>query len=274
MDAHALRRRLRDGLARTDGARHRSYGPLLGTFVKLPGPTPIDLAVLAGLDLVVVDLEHSLLSEADALAQVHHATARDLPAVVRVAAVDAGQVNRLLEAGAAGIQLSTVRTAAAAEALRAATRHAPEGRRSVSLAHPTAAYGRRPLADHIAAEAAAPPLCIGQIETATTDDPLAEVVAPLDVAFLGTTDLTVDLGVPGQLAADVVRARVAEVAAAAATAGIALGAFAGTAEEVAAVTASGARYVVASSDLALLGGAMAGVVSASRSAVTATEEPS
>lgn len=259
MDVHALRRRLRDRLA--------GPAPLLGTFVKLPGPTPIDLAVLAGVDLVVVDLEHSLLSDADALAQVHHATARDLPALVRVPAVDAGSVNRFLEAGAAGIQLSTLRTAAAATALRAATRHAPEGRRSVSLAHPTAAYGRRPLAAHVAAEAAAPPLCVGQVETATTDDPLADVVAPLDVAFLGTTDLTVDLGVPGQLDADVVRARVAEVAAAADAAGVALGAFAGGPAEAAAVVAAGARFVVVGSDLALLGRAMADVVSASRSAL-------
>lgn len=259
MDAHALRRRLRTALA--------GPAPLLGTFVKLPGPTPIDLAVLAGLDLVVVDLEHSLLSEADALAQVHHAAARDLPALVRVAAVDAGQVNRLLEAGAAGIQLSTLRTAAAAHALRAATRHAPEGRRSVSLAHPTAAYGRRPLADHVAAEAADPPLVVGQIETATTDDPLADVVAPLDVAFLGTTDLTVDLGVPGQLDADVVRTRVAEVATAAEAAGIALGAFAGGPAEAAVVAGAGARFVLLSSDLALLGGALAAVTTASRSSV-------
>jgi 4-hydroxy-2-oxoheptanedioate aldolase len=233
--------------------------------VKLPGPASIDLAVLAGLDLVVVDLEHSLLSEADALAQVHHAAARDLPALVRVASVDAGQVNRLLEAGAAGIQLSTLRTTAAAQALRAATRHAPEGRRSVSLGHPTAAYGRRPLADHIAAEAADPPVVVGQIETATTDDPLAEVVAPLDVAFLGTTDLTVDLGVPGRLDAEVVRARIAEVAGAASGAGVALGAWASGPAEAATVVAAGARFVLLSSDLALLGGALADVAAASRS---------
>src|SRR5699024_11931909 len=93
-----------------------------------------------------------------------HAAAIGLAAIVRFASVDTGAVNRVLEVGAAGIQISTLRTAAEAHAARSATRHSPDGTRSISLAHPVAGYGTTDLRTHLAAEAAAPPLVVGQIE--------------------------------------------------------------------------------------------------------------
>ena len=221
-------------------------GKRRGLFLKLAATEVVDVVAASGLDFAVVDLEHSQLSEAAALALVRHARAAGLPALVRVPAVDRGQVNRLLEAGAAGLQLSTVRSVAEVRALRAATRYAPEGSRSISLAHPAAGYGATPLADYLAERAADPPLLVVQIETATTDDPLDEVLAAgVDVAFIGTTDLSVDLG----LDAARVQARVEEIAAAAERAGIALGGFCLDDERV--------TYDVVGSDLALLRTAVA-----------------
>ena len=210
---------------------------LAGTFVKLPALEVVEIAA-AELDFAVVDLEHSQLSEADALRLVRHAWATGFPAVVRLHEVDRALVNRLLEAGAAGIQLSSVRTVGEVEALRAACLYAPGGTRSISLAHPLARYGATPLRDYLAEQEA--PLVVAQIETATTDDPLEKILAAgADVAFVGVTDLTVDLG----LDADRVEARIAEIAAAADAAGVVLGGFGADARW---------RYAVASSDLALL----------------------
>src|SRR6185312_8248743 len=84
---------------------------LVGTFVKLPALESIDVCA-ASLDFCVVDYEHSQLSEADVLRLVRHAAAVGFPAVVRLPEVDRGLVNRLLEGGAAGIQLSSVRRVA------------------------------------------------------------------------------------------------------------------------------------------------------------------
>ena len=217
-----------------------------GLFLKLPSTEVIDLVRAAGFGFAVVDLEHSQLSEADARALVRHARATGLPALVRIPEVDRGLVNRLLEAGAAGLQLSTVRRAADLRALRAATRYAPAGTRSISLAHPAADYGGVPIGDYLAAQAAEPPLVVAQIETAETDDPLDEILAERpDVVFLGMTDLSVDLGLdPAR-----VRARVEEVAAAAERAGLPLGAFGLDDPRVA--------YRLVSSDLALLRTALA-----------------
>jgi 4-hydroxy-2-oxoheptanedioate aldolase len=217
---------------------------LVGTFVKLPALESIDVCA-ASLDFCVVDYEHSQISEADVLRLVRHAAAVGFPAVVRLPEVDRGLVNRLLEAGAAGIQLSSVRRVADVQALVAAAAYAPAGSRSISLAHPRAGYGAVPLREYVAG--AVPPLIVIQLETRETDDPPVELCrAGADVAFLGLTDLLVDCGLD-QDAAD---ARADELAGAVAEAGVALGGF-GNEERF--------RYAVVSSDVALLRGAVAGV---------------
>jgi 2-keto-3-deoxy-L-rhamnonate aldolase RhmA len=212
-----------------------------GLFVKLAATEVLDITARSGVDFVVVDLEHSQLSEAEGLRLVRHAAAIGLPALVRIPELDRGAVNRLLEAGAHGIQLSTVRSVAQVRGLRAATRYAPEGDRSVSLAHPAAAYGEVPLPDYLDTQRVSPPELVIQIETATTDDPLPELLAAgADVAFVGTTDLSVDLG----LDAARVRERVEAIASAAEGAGVELGGFALDHPQV--------TYDISGSDVALL----------------------
>ena len=221
-----------------------SSGRSVGTFVKLPALESIDVCA-AALDFCVVDHEHSQLSEADVLRLVRHAAALRFPAVVRIPEVDRGLVNRLLEAGAAGIQLSSVRRVAEVEALRDAALYAPAGRRSISLAHQAARYGATPLRDYLAGVER--PLLVAQLETRETDDPLDEFCAAgVDVVFLGLTDLLVDCGLDEAAA----RERADAIAAAAERAGVALGGF-GNEDRF--------RYAVVSSDVALLREAVAGV---------------
>lgn len=241
---------------------------VVGTFVKLPGIDVIDALATADYDFVVVDLEHSSLDTATAFALVRHAAARGLAAIVRITEPAPEHVNRLLEQGAAGIQLSSVVRRATVTEARAACDYPPHGRRSVSLAQPAAGFGARPLADYLAEYAANPPLVVAQIETASTEDLLDDIAAAADVVFIGTTDLSVDLGHPGDGAHPAVAARVAEIAAATARAGRPLGAFAGSPAEAAELAAAGARYLLVGSDLALLGGAARASVTGTRSALS------
>ena len=234
--------------------------------MKLAALETIDIASSAGLDLVIVDGEHAQLGQSECLALVRHAAALGLPAVVRIPVVDAGYVNRLLEAGAAGIQLSSLRARSERDALVAATRYPPDGTRSVSLAHPAADYGAVPLAAYLERSKGGP-LLVGQIETATTVDPLDDLLPGLDVAFIGTTDLSVDLGRPGMLDDDRVRARMAEIAGAAGRASVALGAWVANAEALAALSGSRPRYVIVGSDLQLLRAGIASTVAATRRAL-------
>ena len=225
----------------------------IGLFVKLPSTQAIEIARSAGFDFCVIDREHSQLSEGDAIALASHAAAVGLPALVRIPAVDRGAVNRLLEAGAVGIQLSTVRRAEQVTELRAATRYSPDGERSISLAHRGADYGADSMADYLASERRAPPLVVAQIETASTDDPLEEILAAgPDVAFIGTADLRADLG----LDQEAYERRVEEIAAAVAAADVVLGAFGFDDPRV--------GYRLVASDLALLRSAAVATVEGHR----------
>ena len=215
---------------------------LKGTFVKLPAVEVIEI-VAAELDFAVVDLEHSQLTEGDCLRLVRHAYVLGFPVLVRIPSVDRGVINRVLEAGAAGLQLSTVLRVDDVAAARAAAEYAPQGTRSISLSHPLAKYGGVGLDAYVRAQEA--PLIVAQIETMTTEDPLEEILrAGPDVAFVGVTDITVDAGL------DRVRAqgRVDEILEAAAAAGVAAGGF-GDDERF--------RYAVVSSDVSLLQQAVA-----------------
>jgi 4-hydroxy-2-oxoheptanedioate aldolase len=214
----------------------------IGTLVKLPSIDVVDIMAGAGFDFIMVDLEHSPLGENDAFHLVHYAHARGLPAVVRIPDCDPAQVNRLLEAGASGIQLSMVRSVADVRRLVDATRYPPAGKRSVSLTHPAASYGRVPLRQAIAGDY---PFLVGQIETGETADPLDAIAsAGLDVLFVGVIDLTVDLGFDDARVATHIDA----VRRAAGAAGVAFGIYAPNA----AAMRDDAEYVVLSSDFSFL----------------------
>ena len=214
--------------------------PARGLFVKLPSTEVIDLVATSSLDFAVVDLEHSQLAEADAFRLLRHAQALGFPALARIASAERGLVNRLLEAGAVGIHLSTVQRAAEVTELRTMCRYAPGGTRSVSLTHPGGGYGGLDLGGYLDAQGPGP-IVVAQIETEETEDALEEIVAARpDVLFLGVTDLTVDC----ELDTSRVQARIDEVAAAAEAAGIPLGAFA--------LDDTRVTYSAVSTDLSLL----------------------
>ncbi|WP_283138335.1 HpcH/HpaI aldolase family protein [Rhizohabitans arisaemae] len=238
---HRLRRELRAALAA--GER------VTGTFVKLPVPEGVELAAEAGFRFVVVDLEHSTLDESAAITLVRHADACGVAALVRVPRVDPPMIARLLESGAVGLQLSMLCTAEQARELRAATRFAPEGSRSISLANRAAGFGAGGLAAFLRAEAESPPLLVGQIETAVTE-PWPEVVGGLDVVFVGSTDLAVSLGcLPGD---ERLRAAVDAVRGAADRAGTAFGGWSPGLAAAGSLGLATAGYLVVGSDLQIL----------------------
>lgn len=219
--------------------RKLAAAPVTGTFQKLPALEVVEL-LASRLDFAIVDLEHSQLDELEARRLIRHARALGFPVLVRLSVPDRERVNRLLEAGAAGIQLSSVRTVAAVEELRSALRYAPAGERSISLTQPAGGYGAVGLRDYLATEGDGP-LLVAQIETATTDDPLGAIAAAgPDVIFIGPMDLAVDLGHDAERLAG----RVAEIAEVAADAGIPLG---GTA-----LPGTPLRYSVVGSDVGML----------------------
>jgi 4-hydroxy-2-oxoheptanedioate aldolase len=221
-----------------------------GIFVKLPATEVLEIAA-RDFDFAVVDLEHSFLGEREALALLQHARARGFPALVRVPSVDSALINRALEAGAVGIQLAHVRRSEDVREARSAMAFPPAGDRSVSTAHAGAEFGAVPLREYVAG--AGRPLLVAQIEDIETEDPLEAILgAGADVAFIGTSDLSVAAAFDG----DTILRRTAEIAAAAAAAGVVLGGFA--------LDHKAARYRISCSDVSLLAAAATGNAEARR----------
>jgi len=228
----------------------RSRTPVFGTFIKIPSIDSVDVISGSGFDFAVVDLEHSQLSDEACSLLVRHAAAIGLPVVVRMPAVDAALINRALEAGAAGVQVSSLQRVGEIKDLVAASRYPPSGTRSASTAQPAAQFGKLSLNEYLSAESAAPPLLVGQVESATTADPLDSLAeSGLDVVFVGTTDLSVDLGAPGRSEHAPFIERLREIAGAAMRSQVAFGGFANGSRDCEQLIGLGATYLIIGSDI-------------------------
>jgi 2-keto-3-deoxy-L-rhamnonate aldolase RhmA len=227
-----------------------STGPLVGTFLKLPRFEIVELLKQAGYDFAACDYEHAQMSPSDVCDVIRAGAAAGLPVTVRIPELNRGEINRFLEAGAAGIQLARTR-GDLGSGLADLVRYPPDGSRSVSLAQPAAGYGQMPLTDYLRSSNDSV-MAIGQFETADYADGLDLAMKHLDVAFIGPVDLSVDLRTPGTLDSPPMTTAIQTIETAAHRAGTVLGTFAATTEAVNAAKQRGYRYIVYSSDLAML----------------------
>lgn len=206
-------------------SRWQSDLPALGTFVFSTDPASVEIAALAGLDFAVIDLEHAPLGFAEAANHIRAAAGAGIGALVRIPALDAGLIGKLLDSGAHGILLAHFgKDRAAARAFGSALRYAPAGDRPSCTGVRAASYGLASYANYVK-QADADLIAIGLIEDAevlpTLDVLLKDV--RVDALMPGPGDLATSLGLPGQPTHALVRQAVAEVIAAARRAGIRVG---------------------------------------------------
>src|SRR5438270_2781277 len=99
------------------------HGPaLLGTFSVIPSVEIVELIGLAGFDVVVLDMEHGGYDLDNIGAAVLAARARQLEPLVRVRWNEPALIGAALDAGAAGVIVPHVQSAADAAAVVAAGR--------------------------------------------------------------------------------------------------------------------------------------------------------
>jgi len=231
--------------------RLRAGECLVGCFVMEPSLAVCEVLGFAGFDVLVADGEHSPLAPADVRTVIAGADLAGRPALVRVAANETTAIQFALDAGAAGVIVPRVDSAAQAAAAVAASRYPPQGRRGTGPGRATV-FGQ----DRAAAveDALAHTLVAVQIESAAAVDALDEILAVdgLDMAFVGPNDLSHSLGRPPQ---DVLRATIDDVLARARARGLLTGILAPTAELAARYRAAGATLILTGTDLGMLGSA-------------------
>lgn len=222
----------------------RAGRPLIGTVLTLPGAATAEL-LSEPFDLVWLDLEHGALGPSEAQDMLIGAQATGAFALVRLRADAFGLMTAVLDAGADGLVLADVSSAAVAHTAIQRATHPPAGSRGWGprrLSLRGRAHGREPLTPSIWV----------QIESTQGIESIEEIVSVpgVDAVVVGTADLSFALGVPLDLHAEPLAAAVDLVRHACTSSGVAFG-FAGALTTAPPALLAAASILVHSTDARL-----------------------
>jgi 4-hydroxy-2-oxoheptanedioate aldolase len=158
------------------------------------------VAKTAGFDAIYIDLEHNSLS-LDATGQICIAAmAMGVTPLVRLPDAQPGIIGRVLDGGAQGIIVPGLSSAAAAAAVVREVRFSPGGSRGAAGGLPQLEYRNSGSAEGRAAVNATT-MVIPMIESREALDDIEAIAAVDGVSFLfiGSADLTADLGIAGEV---------------------------------------------------------------------------
>lgn len=172
----------------------------VGPFLKAGSPALIEVMGYAGLDFVLLDMEHGPPSYEALEHQILAAERVGIAPVVRVEAIAEWAIIRPLDKGAAGLLVPHVDSGPMAEDVLRFSRFAPEGERGMDIYARAAQYSHLPKKDYLR-KANADTLLVLQIEGAEGLRNLDAVLAVpgSDVIFVGPYDLSQSLGFPGEI---------------------------------------------------------------------------
>jgi 2-keto-3-deoxy-L-rhamnonate aldolase RhmA len=231
------------------GERVRAREVVVGTFLNLASPLAAEIVGLAGVDWVVIDLEHGPGTERDALAQMQALAHTGAAPLVRVEAIDRARFLHALDMGAAGLVVPRLGSVEDAERCVDFSRYS--GSRGVARYNRSWQWGA---AGHAQEDADAAVVCAVQIETRAALETVEEIAAVegVDVLFVGPVDLAHSLGIAGGADHPELLRQAARVADAAAAAGKAAGMLVGSLEIAALYRDLGFTFLGCSSDSGLL----------------------
>ena len=178
--------------------RLRAGETLYGSFVGLGSPTATELIARAGFDWLIIDLEHGAGTESELLAQLHATGATATAALVRPQSGERLRIGRALDLGAHGIMVPRVDLPEQAREAVSFMRYPPDGTRGLALSTRGAGLGELRHDDVRGINRRI--LGVIQVESPSAVAHAAEIAAidGVDVLFVGPTDLSHSLGVPGQ----------------------------------------------------------------------------
>jgi 2-keto-3-deoxy-L-rhamnonate aldolase RhmA len=170
----------------------------IGSWISLGHPGIAEILSRAGFDWLVIDMEHSTISISEAGELIRVIDLCGAAPLVRVTSNDADLIKRVMDAGAHGVIVPMVNSAADAARAVAATRYPPAGTRGVGMAR-AQRFGPTGFHDYVRWQHDGPTV-IPQIEHAAAIDACAEILAVpgIDGFIIGPYDLSASLGIPGE----------------------------------------------------------------------------
>jgi 4-hydroxy-2-oxoheptanedioate aldolase len=244
---------------------------VLGTFLSSGEPHFAEICARAGFDWVLADLEHGAGTEADLVGQLRAIQGAGATALVRVAAASRIAIGRALDLGAQGIVVPRVESADEAGRIVSWLRYPPEGACGVALFTRGAELGR--VAHGSIAEVNDRILGLIQIENtgALAEAAAIAAIEGVDVLFVGPSDLSHALRVPGQLDHVDFRAAIRDVARAARGQGKAAGVMVWEPADLTRYAEEGFRFFAMSSDGSILDRTIRAAIARGRELLAATD---
>ena len=226
--------------------------PQFGIWVCSGSALVAEICAGAGLDIVLIDGEHSPNSLESILAQLQAVAAYPVSPLVRAPIGDTVIVKQLLDIGAQNLLIPMVNSAAEAAAMVAAVRYPPAGVRGVGSALARSARWSR-IDDYLGRADGLVSLYV-QIETADAVASVDEIAAVdgVDGLLVGPADLAASMSLLGQQNHPDVVAAVESVIMAGRAAGKAVGVNAFDPSVADRYVAAGAAFVLVGADVTLL----------------------
>jgi 4-hydroxy-2-oxoheptanedioate aldolase len=190
----------------------------------------VEFIGLLGFDFVFIDGEHGPLTPAVAQPMILAAELTGIEPVVRVPSPDAWVILSYLEVGALTVQVPHVNTPEIAKQVVDAVKYPPVGNRGAGSTTRAARYGLRLGAAEYFAAANDQTLAIPMIEEPTAVENAEEIVKVpgLEAIFIGSGDLALTMGLPGQRSHPEVLAAINRTRDAAIKAGVPVGGVGGS----------------------------------------------
>lgn len=224
---------------------------LIGVFVTVPRIEVVEIAALAGFDVIVLDCEHGAFGVESLPALIAAGQGCGAAVIVRVPENRAQTIGAALDAGADGILVPHIDSGTAATLAAQACRFPPTGERSVHNWVRAAKYG---VSENYTSDADSKVAVLVMAEGPQAVTNLSEMLAvpEIDGLFIGPMDLAAALGLNGLASHPQVREIVNEALSRASAAGKAGAVFAPTPDAARVSLEAGARLVVLSVDTDLM----------------------
>jgi len=228
---NSTKRKLREGQA------------VYGCFFRYAAPSLAEYVAMQGWDFLIFDGEHGSLEPRDMEDLARAAELHDVTPIARVTTNQPHVMLRFLDAGAHGVQVPWVNTAAEVERVVVSTKYQPRGQRGLAASRQGGWGNTESLAD-FTERANRETLVVVHIETSDAVAAVEEYteIEGVDVLFIGPTDLSHSLGHPGNPAHPDVQKAMERVAEIVAPSDKTLGIFAGSPKFAADWYERGARY--------------------------------
>lgn len=235
-----------------------------GFMVTMPSVAMAQILATSGADFLILDMEHGPIDIATVHAMVAATQGTAATPIVRIPSLEPWLAKQVLDTGAMGINFPMISTADMARASVTALRYPPEGARGLAPSYASIRWGL-PFPDYIHV-ANREIVNIVTIEEPEAIDRLDEILAVpgIDVVAIASFDLSMALGVPGQMDHPELKTLVATAEARVLRAGIPMAGVALTREAARAKRAAGYRMFLAGFDVAMVEASASAAVAAAK----------